>query len=443
MSGTIQIELLSPTVNVAVPSMGVNVGFVGPQGPPGEVGQTLDIKGTLPDGNPPVDPGAESGDAWIDPTGGFWVWDGTAWVHMSGSAGLDQATADALYVNVAGDTMAGPLTLSADPTFALHAATKKYVDGRTGGVWLDQPTADALYVNVTGDAMTGPLTLQADPTIPLHAATKAYVDANAGTGGLDQATADSLYVNVTGDTITGQLQINGELSVTNELVVSGAATVDGGLNSTNGAWFNALDMGFGVITALGEPVNPEDATTKQYVDNAVAAGGGGGGLDQATADSLYVNVAGDTMTGILSFNGSGITINDGWVHLDGSNNDITVNGGFEVFHLASDISHNVGFWRDSGSGNEPLMAAQPHEPVTKAYLESVVGSGGGLDQPTADALYVNITGDTLTGPLVLAADPTIPLHAATKQYADTKAGFTVSATEPTTKVAGLIWVVTP
>lgn len=44
---------------------------------------------------------------------------------------------------------------------------------------------------------------------------------------------------------------------------------------------------------------------------------------------------------------------------------------------------------------------------------SPAGSGGG------GAGYLPLTGGTLTGPLVLAADPAAPLQAATKQYADT------------------------
>lgn len=36
-------------------------------------------------------------------------------------------------VNKSGDTMTGPLVLSGLPTLADHAATKAYVDSRTGG----------------------------------------------------------------------------------------------------------------------------------------------------------------------------------------------------------------------------------------------------------------------------------------------------------------------
>ncbi len=48
-------------------------------------------------------------------------------------AGDITALVDSTYVNVAGDTMTGFLTLSADPTSALHAATKQYVDAAMAG----------------------------------------------------------------------------------------------------------------------------------------------------------------------------------------------------------------------------------------------------------------------------------------------------------------------
>lgn len=55
---------------------------------------------------------------------------------------------------------------------------------------------------------------------------------------------------------------------------------------------------------------------------------------------------------------------------------------------------------------------------------AIGGGGGGLDIPTADARYVNITGDTMTGFLTLHAAPTNNMHAATKQYVDaSSAGF--------------------
>jgi hypothetical protein len=91
---------------------------------------------------------------------------------------------DNLKVAKAGDTMTGLLTLSGDPTAALGAATKQYVDGK-GGL-ADAPSDGTTYgrLNVTwapvlplsGGTMTGLLTLFGDPTAALDAATKQYVD---------------------------------------------------------------------------------------------------------------------------------------------------------------------------------------------------------------------------------------------------------------------------
>lgn len=74
-------------------------------------------------------------------------------------------------------------------------------------------------------------------------------------GKVSQAETDPLYVNVGGDTMTGAL------------------------------------------TLPGDPVNPLEAATKDYVDQAVIDAGGG--ITQADADLRYVNIDGDTMTGPL------------------------------------------------------------------------------------------------------------------------------------------------
>jgi hypothetical protein len=78
---------------------------------------------------------------------------------------------------LAGGTMTGPIVLAADPTAALQASTKQYVDAGVGA-------AEALANTMTplaGATMTGPLILSADPTANLGAATKEYVDNAAQT----------------------------------------------------------------------------------------------------------------------------------------------------------------------------------------------------------------------------------------------------------------------
>lgn len=83
----------------------------------------------------------------------------------------------------AGDTMTGFLTLNADPTNALHAATKQYVDAQ-----------DGTKVSKSGDTMTGALVLPADPTLALQAATKQYVDAQVAGGGGQTVTRNLTYL---------------------------------------------------------------------------------------------------------------------------------------------------------------------------------------------------------------------------------------------------------
>jgi hypothetical protein len=89
-------------------------------------------------------------------------------------------------VPLAGGTMTGLLTLSGDPSTAGQAATKNYVD--THAI-TDAPNDGFFYgrsslawgkvVALTGGTMTGLLTLSADPSTALQAATKQYADTKA------------------------------------------------------------------------------------------------------------------------------------------------------------------------------------------------------------------------------------------------------------------------
>jgi fibronectin-binding autotransporter adhesin len=110
------------------------------------------------------------------------------------------------------ETIGGTLTLSADPTANLQASTKRYVDNSIAPV-----TANfANYLPLTGGTLTGnitvngnetiggTLTLSADPTANLQAATKRYVDSNINTVNLEFAN----YLLLTGGTLTGGLTIS-------------------------------------------------------------------------------------------------------------------------------------------------------------------------------------------------------------------------------------------
>lgn len=76
--------------------------------------------------------------------------------YITGITGLDVTTALGYTpVNKAGDTMIGYLTLNADPTSALHAATKQYVDNLTAGINFHAPCHVATTGNLSATYLNG------------------------------------------------------------------------------------------------------------------------------------------------------------------------------------------------------------------------------------------------------------------------------------------------
>lgn len=112
---------------------------------------------------------------------------------------INFTTQSADYVQVGGDTMTGPLTLAADPTQPLEAATKQYVDAADA-------VADAAQVDAT-QALADAAAAQASADAAQATADGAVSDAAAA-----QATADGAVAR-TGDTMTGTLAIENSLPI--------------------------------------------------------------------------------------------------------------------------------------------------------------------------------------------------------------------------------------
>jgi hypothetical protein len=118
-----------------------------------------------------------------------------AWVHV---------------LAMTGGTLTGPLILQGDPASALGAATKQYVDAHSGPIASDAPSDGFTYgrlnaawtraLALAGGTLTGALILQADPSVALGAATKQYVDGKVGTPGIIPENSQSAnYTLVLGD----------------------------------------------------------------------------------------------------------------------------------------------------------------------------------------------------------------------------------------------------
>ena len=119
---------------------------------------------------------------WI-PGAGFLSYSGGVVIGSptGGNEGPGTLNVQVIYVNgvqfgpnttlsIAGGTLTGPLILSANPTTALGAATKQYVDTGIAGAGI------GTFLPLAGGTLTGSLTLAADPTLAAQASTKNYVD---------------------------------------------------------------------------------------------------------------------------------------------------------------------------------------------------------------------------------------------------------------------------
>lgn len=304
----------------------------------------------------------------------------------------DITNPDTTFVRKAGDTMTGFLTLNADPTAALHAVTKQYVDNAFDP---DQ------FVEITGDTMTGPLVLSGDPVVALGAASKQYVDqaeADAVTAATAAAAAES--VSLSGDTMTGPLVLSGAPATGN-----GAATKDYVDAGDDARVAVAGDTMTGELVLFGDPTVALGASPKQYVDaqaNAAQAAA------EATAAAESVSISGDTMTGPLVLNADpsvalGAATKQ---YVDQAQADAEATAAAESVSITGDTM--TGFLTLHANPNLDLHAA------TKQYVDGAQAAA----EAAAAAESVSISGDTMTGPLVLNADPTLALGAATKQSVD-------------------------
>lgn len=262
-------------------------------------------------------------------------------------------------------------------------------------------------IDVDGDVrITGDTLLGRDPIAPLGAATKLYVDVSIATLALYQGVWEVALNTPDLNTVP---KLNGYMYL--------ASTVDPQVDET--APPGIPGIGGTSIPNSSQIIWNEALGIWQVVVS--------GSLTKMLADTLYLSLDGGTLNGDLIVNNGGLMINGGNFGMAGGTMVIT-NGGELI------LDH------------DPIQA---FDAATKQYVD------------TQNALYLPLTGGTLTGPgdltvngnvringnigltvlnninvagtTTLGRDPTAPLQAATKQYVDAadslkvaKAGDTMS-----------------
>lgn len=199
--------------------------------------------------------------------------------------------------------------------------------GGTNTNWSSFATGAEGFLSKDGDAMLGMLTLFANPTDPLHAATKQYVDQfiNAATGGtisgpLVASGANASYTAQNGATINisgGSLNLTNNTTLTTDgtstlgntrvsgtLDVDGDLNVDGGDITVSGTNLNIANTSVTTVNAFGAAttVNIGATTGNTRVRNNLDVDGDvnidGGDI---TVSATTLNVANQNATTVTAF----------------------------------------------------------------------------------------------------------------------------------------------
>lgn len=121
-------------------------------------------------------------------TGANYVWTSSGWdklsetVDLSNYLTIDSAQGTYLTIANAQSTYLSKTTAASTYLSQANAQTIYLSQAAASTTYLTQANAQSLYLPVTGGTLTGALTLAADPTTSMGAATKQYVDSAVSTG---------------------------------------------------------------------------------------------------------------------------------------------------------------------------------------------------------------------------------------------------------------------
>ena len=150
----------------------------------------------------------------------------------------------------AGGTMTGPLTLNSNPTVALHAATKSYVDGLVGGgiTWLDPVD----WLDIVADDLSSPPTNPQDSDIYIIAGTPAGAWSAFSTSEVVRWDSDDtpevegtvhtiMAVDATADSFSIQGNHTSDFTTSVTFTVSGSTSNDGSYTVTGSSTYDSND----------------------------------------------------------------------------------------------------------------------------------------------------------------------------------------------------------
>jgi len=316
---------------------------------------------------------------------------GQSFIYSSASADWfklsdqDEAANDARYVNLSGDTMLGDLILSSDPTTALEAATKQYVDGKTAV----GTNGQTLRFNGTTLEATSTLTNNGTTltsTIPLIA---------------DQGSSATEGINI---------EANNGFSPSLGFLQRGVAQ-SFLIKETSSPYALSYTDGTGTVLrniSVATPTTGSHAATKNYVDGLLTSTVTGAVWDPTNTQQTYANAT------KITFNANSsrqITTNDSsQVSWSTTNNEMALGEG--TWHIMVDIrkdtqtSTSIRFFQilyktTAGTGTSgTLIDAAPSIVNVNGAAEEKIHMEAFLTVPASTTYYVFawvVSGGSYTG----------------------------------------------
>lgn len=167
------------------------------------------------------------------------------------------------------------------------------------------------------------------------------------------------------------------------------------------------------LVNVADPTANQDAVTLKYLNDQKGAVNGIASLDSnGHVPTSQLPPVAITHTDVVNSQAAMLA-------LDAEVGDIAIRTDVnKTFVLAETPASTLGNWKELLTPTDAVL--------------SVDGLTGAVDLSTS---YVSLSGDTMSGPLILSTDPTTSLGAATKQYVDAVAGSATAAASSATAAA--------
>lgn len=307
---------------------------------------------------------------------------------------LNAGQAGDIWVEKAGDTMTGLLTLSGDPTASLHAVTKQYADGIATGLDPKESVKAATTVNLSGYSPTGGTGGAGEFTNINTTAFDGYsTSVNDRVLVLNQTDAkqNGIYIITTVNATTGVMERaadqdgtpSNEVSAGNTTFVEQGSTYSGRTYSLAGdgeITLNTDDLVWNLIS------NATDWTWGSGLDNS-------GNIVSAVLEGTGIS----STLGTLSFNGDAIGVDLGLTSTTAMPGDANITNINDVT-LASLSGGNLFYY--NGGGNDWRNAELLYWDSTNNWLgvgESTPTNRLHVTSATDDIVSVFESSDSLAG----------------------------------------------